>query len=912
MDPDKPHIAIEKLVRDGIPALIQADGRAALLRQVDDLDVAPFIRRKVLEEAAEVYDALVGGDARQLTGELADLMEVARRAAALAGIPWAEVEAARERKAAERGAFDQNWILGGLPADLYRVYGGRGSPMHVALHQHLRTCRRASFAVSFSQASGVELLWESLAAALRDGAEIRILTSDYLDITDPEALEELVALPGRLDLRLYHEPGRSFHAKSYIFEDRSGRRAAFVGSSNLSRSALDQGVEWNYLARDTDDGWSITDLLGRFDALFDSPFARRVTPDVIADYRARRGARTWLAPDPDEAPGPTPNAPQREALAALAALRADGESRALVVAATGVGKTYLAAFDSAPHARVLFLAHREELLHQAMRSFASVRPGARVGIYGGGRHDLDADVLCASIATLGRPEHLARFAADRFDYIVVDEFHHAAATSYERVLAYFEPRFLLGLTATPYRGDNRDVFALCDGNVAYRLTFMEAIAFGWLSPFRYFGIYDATDYADVPWRNGRFDAEALGRLVATQVRADAVLRAFREHPSRAALGFCASIAHAEFMAARFTAAGVPALAVHSGAGSLPRAEALARLRSGEVAVLFAVDAFNEGVDVPELDLVMFLRPTDSVTVFLQQLGRGLRLHPEKRFLTVLDFLGNYRRAHYKLPLVLGRLSVDPEPGEVAAAIAAYGAGTLALPPGVTVHFDLRAIDLIREMTARADPRRTRLTGAYRELEAELGRRPTLLELHRRGRYEARAYVQEFGSWNAFLAGLPALSADERALDAQVGAFLADLERTKMTRSYKMVVLLDFVRLGGLVAPVPVDALVVGFQRYFLESPRHGRDLPGVETMSARALQSHLLRNPLAAWTRARANRPAWFRLVDDQLGYVGPAVERLDLFADAVRERAVYRLARYFDGRPAHDAADPRVQEGDG
>lgn len=902
---DQPYA--EKLVRDLIPQIIAKEGRVPLVRQLSDADVAPHVHRKVLEEAAELYEALRGRQRGEITAELADLLEIMRRAADLMGIAWTDVEAIRGHRCATRGGFEQNYLLGELPPGLNRVYGGGDPPLFGALDRHLRTCRRASIAVSFGMRSGVELLSASISAALTAGASIRLLTSDYLDITEPEALEELLALQGDLALRLYHEPGRSFHAKCYIFEHEDGRNVAFVGSSNLSHSALQQGIEWNYLVRETDDGWSLTDLLRRFDALFTSPFSRPVTQAEIDAYRARRQPRPLA--DERGAPlagPPTPNAPQREAIAELESLRAQGERKALVVAATGIGKTYLAAFDSQPFPRVLFLAHREELLEQAHRTFAQVRPDARLGYYGGGRHDVDADVLFASVSTLASPEHLARFAPDRFDYIVVDEFHHAAARSYLAVLHYFAPRFLLGLTATPYRGDNRDVFAICDGNVAYRVTFMEAIALGWLCPFRYHGIFDATDYAAIPWRNGRYDAEALAQVVGTQERAQATLAAYQQHLSRAAVGFCVSIAHAEFMAAHFNAHGIPALAVHSGPGAPDRADAIARFRRGELRVLFTVDLFNEGVDVPEIDLVLFLRPTESVTVFLQQLGRGLRLSAGKEYLTVLDFIGNYRRAHYKVPLILGRLADEPDPAALRKVVAEFAAGAVALPPGVEVHFDLRAIDLIREMAARGEPRRQRLVAAYEDVVAELGHRPTMLAVQRWGRYDVRLYRQEFGAWNRFREGLGALSPEEQRLEAEAGGLLAELEKTPMTKSYKMVVLLAFLRLGGLNAPVSLDALVAAFRAYFLESVRHARDLERTEIVaiaevSDASLRTYLLKNPLAAWTNAGAKgeRQVYFTLDEaaGALAYVGPAVSEPALLEAAMLERAEFRLAEYFEVR---------------
>ncbi|MNS14895.1 UvrABC system protein B [compost metagenome] len=575
----------------------------------------------------------------------------------------------------------------------------------------------------------------------------------------------------------------------------------------------------------------------------------------------------------------------------------------MVVAATGIGKTFLAAFDSKPYARVLFLAHRDELLTQAEAAFLQVRPDARTGFYRGGQHDTDTELLFASVSTLSRAEHLQRFAPDYFDYIVVDEFHHAAANGYRAVLHHFSPKFLLGLTATPYRADNRDIFALCDGNVAYRITFIEAIALGWLTPFRYFGLYDETNYEAVPWRNGRYDPDALAQAVETQARAAAILKAYHEHPSSATVGFCVSIQHARFMANYFTEHGVQAQAVHSGADSTDRAIAIGKLRQGEVKVLFTVDLFNEGVDIPEIDMVLFLRPTESPTIFLQQLGRGLRLREGKTHLTALDFIGNYRKAHYKVALITGRMD---DATDVRKAIQEFTSGELVLPPGVSVEFDLRAINLMQEFARKGEPRRQLLVESFEEVESALGHRPTLLELHRQGRFDVRAYRQEFRSWFKFLSGLDRLSPVEIALEQEAGGFLLELEKTQMTKSYKMVVLKVLLERAELFGTLSIEALVEGFRAFFVTNPKHARDLMGTDVaaiadVSDAQLRAYIERNPLAAWTNAgKAGQRQVYFAYDATAGiftYVGPRTQDDKALALSVRARVEYRLAEYFEVR---------------
>ena len=284
------------------------------------------------------------------------------------------------------------------------------------------------------------------------------------------------------------------------------------------------------------------------------------------------------------------------------------------------------------------MAHRQEILEQAARTFRCVRPEAAFGFFTGERKDINCDLLMATVQTLSQPEYLQikYFSPQYFDYLIIDEFHHAAADSYQRILDYFRPRFLLGLTATPERMDNQDVFALCDYNLVYEVRLKEAINKGWLVPFRYYGIYDETDYSDLEYRQGRYCTEELEQVLQINRRADLILRHYLQYNSRRALGFCVSRRHAIFMAQYFLEKGIQAAAVISGnqqaVGVLERDQALRKFRQGKLKVLFSVDLFNEGLDIPTVDLVMFLRPTESPTVFLQQLGRGLRRSKGKNML----------------------------------------------------------------------------------------------------------------------------------------------------------------------------------------------------------------------------------------------------------------------------------------
>lgn len=468
---------------------------------------------------------------------------------------------------------------------------------------------RIDLLVSFVMKSGLELVHGGLVDALDRRANIRVLTTDYLTVTDADALARLLDLaelrPDEIATRVFQDPATSFHPKAYLFSSSDGTVSeTFVGSNNLSAAGIAGGVEWAIGADHA------APLLANFERLWSDPRSHPLTHELLSEYRRRwkPSAHTaGVVPEPPATP-PSPRPIQREALTALEQTRLQGFDAGLVVMATGLGKTWLAAFETArpQFRRVLFVAHREEILRQSLDVFRRVQPDADLGLYYGGEKQPGARVLFASIQTLAG--NLDRFDRDRFDYIVIDEFHHAAARSYRRVIDHFRPDFLLGLTATPNRMDGADLLALCSDNLVFECPLTEGIYQGELSPFRYFGIADDVDYTPIPWRGGRFDAASLTEAIETQQRALHALEEWREKGGGRAIAFCVTVTHADFTADFFRRNGVAAVAVHSGRTSAPRVKSVEELRAGELQVICTVDVFNEGLDVPEVQTILMFAP----------------------------------------------------------------------------------------------------------------------------------------------------------------------------------------------------------------------------------------------------------------------------------------------------------------
>ncbi|MGI5213179.1 DUF3427 domain-containing protein [Plantactinospora sp. CA-290183] len=583
---------------------------------------------------------------------------------------------------------------------------------------------------------GVRMLERPIGELTARGGRIRVITTTYLGATDPRAVDRLAELGA--DIKISYETKTTrLHAKAWLFRRDNGVETAYVGSSNLSRAALVDGLEWNIRVSSLEQPHVIDTFDATFTDYWSDPAFEPYDPATEGDRlrQALRGERRQYQPRAQrlaDSDGPDveisniavhPYGYQRAVLADLAAERlVHGRHRNLVVMATGTGKTVVAALDYRDLRErrevdsLLFVAHQEQILRQSRSVFRHVlRDGSFGEILVGGEKPRDWRYVFASVQSLHRlaDEDLP---PDRFDMVIVDEFHHAEAPTYARLLERLQPRELLGLTATPDRADGGDVRRWFGGRTAVELHLWEALERQLLAPFQYFGLHDDVDLSTLRWRRGQgYDLSELNKVyTGNHSRVSKILQAVRDKVDvrhMRSLGFCVSVAHAEFMADRFTQSGVPAAAVTSRLGSDDRRRLIDQFRRNELRVLFTVDLFNEGVDLPMVDTILMLRPTESATIFLQQLGRGLRLDDGKACLTVLDFIGG-QHANFRFDLRWRALTGVSRRGLTEAVEYDFP----NLPSGCHIELDRVAKDVVLDNLRSALPNSTaNLTAELRDL-----------------------------------------------------------------------------------------------------------------------------------------------------------------------------------------------------
>ena len=594
------------------------------------------------------------------------------------------------------------------------IYNGKTRTFFNTLVENLQQCTEFKISVAFITYGGLQVLLETLKELSDRNIPGEILTTTYQNMTTPAVLERLSKF-SNIKLKIFVPPTdkEGFHAKGYLFHKNfssSDEWTVIIGSSNITGRALKSNVEWNVLQNEPtqteqEPGVFAKSVLEEFNELWKSPWAEEYSDEFLISYRdylsrVKKNVRIKKSEELftyQHREVIQPNAMQQEAIVKLERLRKAGAKKALAIAATGSGKTYMSVFDALQvnPKKLLFIVHREDILKKAKESFdaicGAVGKNYVSGFYTGNQKDTNCTYLFATRDTMSR--HFQDFSETDFDYIVVDEAHHASSESYQKILQYFKPDFLLGLTATPERSDNGDIYNLFDNNVAVEIRLRQALEYNLICPFHYFGLTDAEgiDYSKIKAEAGTAEyTEEIAKMLMVSHRVDYIIEKMNFYGHDAdkpkVLGFCQTIKHARYMAEEFNKRGISSVALSSEDNKSidERIAYTKRLENDddELKVIFTVDLFNEGIDIPSVNTILMLRPTESSIIFIQQLGRGLRKLPDKEFVTVLDFIGNYNKSFLMAIALNGKQNIERDSLklEVQTDFA-------DLPNGTYIHMD---------------------------------------------------------------------------------------------------------------------------------------------------------------------------------------------------------------------------------
>lgn len=626
-----------------------------------------------------------------------------------------------------------------------------GKKVLTTIERELKRCDEFWFSVAFVTTSGLATLMNTLLELEEKGIKGKILASQYLNFTQPEALRRIMQFKN-IELRIVTDG--DFHSKGYLFK-KGELFDLIIGSSNLTANALCSNKEWNLKVTATGESELIIQTAKEFKEEFDK--ATIVTHDWLVKYdlfyrsQLEYNRKIQEKLNPAEFQEVKPNLMQREALDNIKHLRKNGKKKALLISATGTGKTYLSAFDvkAFQPRKFLFIVHRQNIAKKAMETYQNIfGETISMGLYSGNKRELEADFIFSTVQTISKDEHLQQFTKDHFNYIVIDETHRAGANSYQKIMDYFDPDFLLGMTATPERTDGLDVFKLFDYNIAYEIRLHRALDEDMLSPFHYYGVTDLSINGQIIEDKCDFNLltadERVNRIIET-----AEIYGCDDGNVRGLI-FCSRKEEAHALSEHFNKRNYQTIALTGDDSEEKRADAIRRLESDlkpeKLDYIFTVDIFNEGIDIPRINQIIMLRPTQSAIIFVQQLGRGLRKVNNKEYLTVIDFIGNYNN-NYLVPIALyGDTSYNKD-----TLRNLISTGSQLMPGSSTINFDRITKEKIFSAIDSANMQMKKdLVTDYKLLKFKLGRIPSLTDFIEHGSRDPFAYINYSKSYYNFL------------------------------------------------------------------------------------------------------------------------------------------------------------------
>ena len=612
--------------------------------------------------------------------------------------------------------------------------------------KRLKECDYFEFSVAFISESGLAVLKQILLNLKEKGVKGRIITSTYLGFNAPKMFKQLLSF-SNIEVRIFEQEHCGFHPKGFIFHT-GDHRDIIVGSSNLTQTALESNQEWDLFFTSHENGELASQVSNEFDIQWE--LSTPLTYEWIESYK-----ETYVKPVRPASVQSSkiikPNKMQEEALKSLKNLRDNNKDKALLISATGTGKTFLSAFDVRRFKpkRLLFVVHRRNIAEAALRSFKYLIPNVSMGIFSGNTKETDSDFIFSTVQTIHKKEYREMFDRDAFDYIIIDEVHRAGAQSYQDIVDYFKPKFLLGMSATPERSDDFDIYEMFDHNIAYEIRLIQAMEYNLLCPFHYYGITDMTiDGIEI-------DDKSEFNILTSELRVDYIIEKINEYGYSGdrihGLIFCSRKDECEKLSQLFNMRGYKTIALTGDSSEEMRQKAIDSLESNDensLDYIFTVDIFNEGIDIPKVNQVVMLRPTESAIVFVQQLGRGLRKNDSKEYVVIIDFIGNYEK-NFLIPVALsGQTNYNKDSLRQFVC-----EGSLITPGASTIQFDQITEKRIYQSIDAANFTQVRLIkDSYKQLKEKLGRIPHLKEFEQYGAIDVQLMFQNksLGCYHTFL------------------------------------------------------------------------------------------------------------------------------------------------------------------